>query len=267
MIALGRILAQQAVDHLFKARVYVRNQGSQHRGRLVNMRQVDGLQSIAGEGLAPRKQFEESHAQRVQIAAGVAFFALDLFRRHIERSAQPLARPGQHGGNVVGLGDPEIQHDGPAAAVDPDVRRLQVAMHHVAVAGPHQRLGHLPYHVQRFRTAQPPVPVQIALQILPLHIGHDQVMQAGPIADIEDFGDIGMPAQRGGGARLLYEPGDDGGLPGQLIGQDFYREQGSVDAMAGQKNFGHPTAPDPAQDLVFFTDGVFQPGPDGIPGR
>ena len=81
-------------------------------------------------GTLPRQHFVEHHAERIEIAAGIAALAFDLFRRNVVGRAHGLGEFGE--GEPAGFGtagDAEIDELDVVVFVDHYVFWLQVTMH------------------------------------------------------------------------------------------------------------------------------------------
>ena len=83
-------------------------------------------------GTSPGQHFVEHHAQRVDVAAGVAALGFHLLGRNVVRAcpwpAVSLAKVSRR--DALGAGDAEIDELHVVLRIDHDVFRLQIAVHH-----------------------------------------------------------------------------------------------------------------------------------------
>ena len=89
--------------------------------------------NVAGEHLV------QNHAKRIQVAARIDGFAFRLFRRHVLRRSERIARHRELGRLIEGFGDAKVDELRDLLAVfgrrEHDVVRLQVAMNDVVPVG------------------------------------------------------------------------------------------------------------------------------------
>ena len=85
----------------------------------------------AGKGHFARQHLVEHHAERVDVAAGIAALSFDLFGRNVVGRAHGRRELGEGDAAGAGVGgDAEIDELDVVVGVDHDVFGLQVAMHH-----------------------------------------------------------------------------------------------------------------------------------------
>ena len=58
--------------------------------------------------------------------------------------------------------------------------------------GPDEGVGNLASKVSGFAIAKGTVAFEVTVQILAINVRHDEVMQAGAFADVDDGDDVGM---------------------------------------------------------------------------
>ena len=145
--------------------------------------------------------------KRINVAAdvGVARVAGLLGRDVVERAERHAA--GRQIGGRIDLPQPRQAHVDQlrlAARRDQEVRRLDVAMHHVPFRGVGQGLGHLQRVTDGLGQGQRAAAVNQVANVDPLDELEDDVMQPAVFADIVDAGDV-LVVQAGGRLGLVLE--------------------------------------------------------------
>ena len=78
---------------------------------------------------------------------------------------------------------------------------------------------------------------------------HDDVGQAGGLADLVDGDDVGV-VERGGGPRLLREAAHAARVGGELLGQELDRDVAVEVVVARAPDLAHPPRAQPGEELV-----------------
>ena len=137
--------------------------------------------------------------------------------------------------------DPEVGHHG-VPALEQDVPRLDVAVHHPARVGVGQRVGHLAGERQGIGDRKRPSRSQSLAQRLALDVGHDVVEQAVGLAGIVQRKDVRV-GEPGGDLDLAEEPlGAE--RPGELGAEDLYGNRAMMAGIGCKVDGGHAPAPD-----------------------
>ena len=146
-------------------------------------------------------------SQAEQIGAGVDILAVQLLRSHVGRRTHSLSRFRQPIGSVGCSGQSEVEDAGSVGAgVEPDVRRLDVAMHQPAPVGGGQPGRHFAAQSNDLGNGQAAGSVQPRLQRLALQQRHDDERHAAILLDMENGHHIIMFDHRRGSG-LAQEAG------------------------------------------------------------
>ena len=176
LVTVRRPLGQQLQDDRLQV---ARDPRVEHPGgdRLVRRDLLDQLGGAAAlEGGAEGEQLVEGRAQAVEVGPAVDRADPGLLGAHVARGAEQAVVLGQA---RVGepSGEPEVGDPDEPAAVDQEVRRLDVAVDHAPVVGVPERLGGLAADL-----GDPPVigraPGRHVRRRLVLVVGRDRVGQA-----------------------------------------------------------------------------------------
>ncbi len=143
------------------------------------------------------EQPEEQDAERVDVGGGGDLGAGDLLGRRVggghrpHRGAGLLDREG-HRRRIEQLGDAEVEQLGLAFAVDQDVRRLEVAVHHQVLVGVGDRRADVDEELQPFLERQLVLlAVGVERQAVDV-LEHEVGAAVGGGAAFEKPGDVGM---------------------------------------------------------------------------
>ena len=137
---------------------------------------------VAGRGERHRR------APGVHVRGGAARLPLDHLGSQVAGGAHHQPGLGQPGG-VAGLGDTEVDHDGPVVG-EHHVARLQVAVHYARRVDRGQRLGHAVGEPAQPRTGQRPAGPHHLVQGGPGHEPRDDVGKLAGDVGVEDLGDV-----------------------------------------------------------------------------
>ena len=138
---------------------------------------------LAGEN------FVEHQAERIDVALHRDFFAGQLLRRHVGRSAVANL----FAGDFVGQrGQAEIGDHHVAAAVEHDVGRFQIAMQNTFGVRGGQARAQLARDFDGFVGRQAADAAQQRSQVFAIHVLHRQVRLAVDFAEIVNAADIGV---------------------------------------------------------------------------
>jgi hypothetical protein len=146
------------------------------------------------------------------------------------------------------LGDPEIEHLGPAIGRDHDVARLQVAVDDAALVRGGDGFGNRNGQPEELLKGQPARTSQ-AGQGLPLDELHRQEVHAAGFLDRVDRDDVGV-VEGGDGARLSLEPLESIGIAGQLGRQDLERHAAVEPGIVGLVDLAHAARAEGPDDPV-----------------
>ena len=200
-------------------------------------------------------EFEQHHADTVEIASRTDRLTTKAFGRHVGRRAHQTAGLGEV--RAVDAGDPEVGHLHAALVRQNDVGRLDVPVHDAARVGITQRLEHFPHDIEAFRITQPFPPLQEEAQLLALHVFHDDVVATFVIAHVVHGHDVRVLAA-GRGPRLAPEAVSH--LVGMPVRQDVRMQDldGHLpvdDRIVAQIDLPHGTLPQQGAHLVFAESG------------
>ena len=243
---LGGVGIEAAADGLFHHRVDIRGGGS-------HARQVDGflhleqLAHVLGvERFLAGEQLVEHQPQRVDIALGGDFRALQLLRRHVGRGA--VAHLGA--GKLVGDGgQSEIHDDHFAALVHHDVLRLQVAMDHAAVVRRGEPGAQLARRFEGLVGGQAADAQQQVGQVFAVHVFHGDERHAFDFADVVDAADVGV-GDLAGHAHFAVEPFQQTRVGRGFDGQEFERHRLAQHQVGGAIDLAHAAAAEQSDDAV-----------------
>jgi len=162
---------------------------------------VDGAR-IGGLGLDPHQQLRdggvavkwhrasdhlvEDQAEGVEIDAVIDLAARYLLRRHVAWRAQQLAAAGHVGRRRQRLRQAEIRDVGGAGSIDQDVVRLQIAMDDTFSVGGGEGLRDLAADRDGTIERQPALAAEDAVQILAIHEGHGDELEAVDFSQVVD---------------------------------------------------------------------------------
>ena len=151
----------------------------EHRG---DRRTLEG--KLAGE------RVEGDDAERVDVAAVIHRLTARLLGTHVLRGAENLA-DARHPGAVRDARDAEIGDEGAAGtALDQDVVRLDVAVHHALRVRVGQAPGHLAQNPRRLRRRQRSATPDALAERFAVDERHDEEDQVAHLFDREDGNDV-----------------------------------------------------------------------------
>ena len=177
LIAVGRILGMEPGDDRAKPVGYVWVDFENGPGRVIANAAQDCQVAFARKRRLSGTQDIQHAAQTEQVAAVIDGTAAGLFWSTVKGGAHENARIGQARIIRRGPGQTEIQDfQPPAPSLQPDVRRLDVAMDQAARVRRRQALGNLLPDAQHLGNWQPSFSFQALLQGFPLEKlhGHEQ---------------------------------------------------------------------------------------------
>ena len=148
----------------------------------------DRLVGAAAERQVPGGRERHRRAPGVHVRGRAARLALDHLGGQVAGRAHHQAGLGQPGG-VAGLGDAEVDDDGPVVG-EHHVARLQVAVHHARRVDRGQRLGHAVAEPAQPRAGQRAAGTHHLVQRGPGHEPRDDVGELAGDVGVEDFGDV-----------------------------------------------------------------------------
>ena len=142
------------------------------------LRHVGGVErAAAGEDLV------EHQAERVDVAARRDLAAGELLGRHVGRRAGAQHFAG--GAGEAEVGDPDL-----AAAVEHDVRRLEIAMDDAAIVRGGEPGADLPRELDRAVLREAADAAEQRREILAVHVFHREERVALEFADVVDAADV-----------------------------------------------------------------------------
>ena len=174
----------------------------------------DRLVGAAAERQVAGRGEHHRRAPRVHVRGGAALLPLDHLGGQVAGGAHDQPGLSQPGG-VAGLGDAEVDHDGPVVG-EHDVARLQVTVHHARRVDRGQRLGHAVGEPAQPQTGQRPA-------------GPHHLLQRGPGHEPRD--DVGVFAGHVGVQHLSHVRAADPAHGLDLAGQPAAR----IDALAAER--------------------------------
>lgn len=164
---------------------------------------------LALERRAAREHLVERGAEGVDVGQGgdARRAALRLLRAHVRgRPDGGAAHRERHGTREV-PGEPEVAEERAPLAVEQDVGRLHVAVHHPRRMGERQRPRQLRRDPRRLAARKRPLLRDALPQRAPLDEIHGEVHAVAVAADVVDLHEVGVAAHLG----------DDGGLPAEPL--------------------------------------------------
>jgi len=237
--ALFPLLLQRVEDDVIDARVH----GALSRGRCE-----------AADGQLAREHLIEDHAQRIDVRALVHILRmLQLFGRHVVGRAHGVAA-GSEGKLFPGLahqlGDAEVRDLHPAARVEQDILRLDVAVQDAFVMGELERLTNLRHQHHGLLRGEPARLHRLA-QVHAVNELHQQKEEPARLAEVIDRDDIRVvePGQNPG---LAVEAFGECGIGGQRLRQELERNQAVEPRLAGLEDDAHAALADDFQDFELW---------------
>src|SRR5262245_14958217 len=247
--ALRRALLAGAQDDRHQP---ARQVGAQARGvgdRAVQLL-VDDV--LALEWALARRHLVHRDAQRVEIRAPVDLAPQDLLGRHVLWRALGLRQA--LGAGLEHLADPEVHQLHAAVAGDQDVAGFDVAVDHVARVRVAQRqayvardFGHAPRRQRRLLA--PPAHAHHLAHGAALHVLHHDARLVADQRHVVHVHDVRV-VHGGGGARLLAEHADRGGIGAQLRGQELDGDRPLQLEVPGEMHDAHAAAADLVAQLI-----------------
>ncbi len=191
---------------------------AQRRRLLVEDLVEDGRNLGALKGPLESEQLEGQDAEREEIGAGVVGAAADLLGSEVGGGPEGDAGLGQRLLVLGELGDAEVHDLGGVVFEDPDVRRLDVAMHDAARVRVLESAGDLHQVEELLRQAQELAALDLAIEILAGEVLLDEVGDAvlesevvdrDDVAVVEIAGDLGLAHEALAGLGVLRGAGLD----------------------------------------------------------
>ena len=146
-------------------------------------RRVAFERRFAGEKLV------ENHAERVEVRLGVRGLTFDLLGGDVIGGSHHLARA-RHRRRVGGASDAEVHDPDDPAAVDHDVLRLEVPVHHALAVGFGEAAQHLLHERQRLGDGDFFFLVQHLAQVRPFDELHGEELRPLELAEVVDADDV-----------------------------------------------------------------------------
>jgi hypothetical protein len=147
------------------------------------------------------------------------------------------------------LGDPEVEQLGPAAGIDQNVPRFQVAVNHEVPIRFRDRLADMLEQLDP-RAKREPTAIAVVRDRQAVDVLHDEVEAAVLAAGVEQLGDVWV-VQRSENAALLFEARDQIiGLIGRI--DDFDRDLAAEGAVGSSSQIhpAHATRANHSHDFV-----------------
>ena len=197
-----------------------------------------------------RDQFEQDHAQRIEVTPGVGLVALDLFGAEVFRGSEDHSRLGQLESQALGrLGDAEISHldEGDAIGLgvaDQYVARLDVAVDQARGVGVGQGVGDLHADLHAHEDGQRPVVGGERREGLAPDELHDDVggaLRGDPGVEGGDHVGMGQP---GRGHRLAPEALQEQLVLGQVGVEHLHRHRSGQHVVVGLPDRRHSSLSD-----------------------
>ena len=185
-------------------------------GRRVDLLGDDGHGVGADERRAAGEELVEEGTERVQIGAGLDLLAQGLLGGHVRHRAHhhPLLGEAGAAGGDGGRGQAEVTETGRASLGEPDVGRLDIAVHDASFVGVFQRLGDLVGDAHGLGHRKPMV-LGAFEQVVDRSAGHVLAHDVGPavfVADVEHGDDVGVVAEAAHGLSFPAYPLEAGGV-------------------------------------------------------
>ena len=138
--------------------------------------------------------------------------ALHLFGRHVPRRAEQLARACHPARRALErLRKAEVRDPHLVAAIDEDVVRLEIAVHHALTVRGLERLGDLAADADRAVDREASFPAEGRVEVLAVHERHGDELQPADVSEIVDAQDVAVRHLRAE-QQLLLEALQDAGL-------------------------------------------------------
>ena len=199
LVAKGRVLLERALEHRLETRRQVRCQLCEGGRRCVHVGLHEIEAALGREGHSTGEQRVEQDPQRVDVGARVGLLAANLFGRHELGRAHELS----HLGHALGsqhAGDSEVHHLERAAALDHQVRALDVAVNDPALVGVTEAVQSLEEQRQAALERQARLRTQDLGERLTLDELHDHEQAEFVLHQAVEGGDVRVvePGQRAG---------------------------------------------------------------------
>ena len=191
-------------------------------------------------------------------AAAVISLRLDLLGRRVVDRADEDARLRQPalGGAAALLRDAEVhQVDAPGLVLDHHVRRLHVAVDHLARVRGVERARDLLEDRERLVRVVRAALLDQLLEVGALHVAHRDVDEALVVAGVVDRDDVRV-VDRGDRLRLADEALAEVGAAAELGRERLQRRLALEQQVLGLVDEAHAAAPEQAGDAVAGEDGV-----------
>ena len=190
-------------------------------------------------GQAPGDQLVGDHAERVEVRRGAGLLAARLLGGEVGGGAQHRAHLGD--ARLLGrLGDPEVGELDLALERAQQVAGLDVAVHHPVAVRVVQALARLLDDRGGLLHLDPPLSRRISAHELALDVlHHDEVLVGALVqAGVEHLHDVGVhqPRRR---LRLALEARDEGGILGEVLGEQLHRDAALQTQVEGEVHGGH----------------------------
>ena len=183
----ARVLLETAQDHALDGGVEAREDVRRRRRRLLLVLAAHLGERRRVEGALARRDLVEDEAERVEVAPHGRRLARELLGRHVRRRARDLS-------DVRGLlgrdGEAEVRDPHPPAAVEHDVRRLEVAVEDALLVRGVEARAELPRDVDRLVHGQVADPLEEGREVFAVHVLHREKMAALDLADVVNAADV-----------------------------------------------------------------------------
>ena len=248
--SLGRVLREAAEDDFGHGRWRVRVDESRvarlglHALQQLLDRRVALERHRAGDHLV------EDQAESVEVDAVIDGSSFHLLRRHVSGRAEQLAGACHGGiGRQQRLREAEVRDVRGACLVDEDVVRLQVAMDHAFGVCRGERLRHLPGDADRARQRQAAFAAEDRVQVLAVHVGHRDELQALDVAEVVNPEDVLVRDLRAE-QQLLLEALHGGGVGDEAGPDDLDGDVAIELAVVRLVDAAHPAFAEGVLDVV-----------------
>ena len=228
---------EAAQDDTLHRRIEVADQGRWTQWRAFPLGADEAGQGVGFERQLTGEDFIQHQAERVNIALDGDLFTGQLLRRHVGRSAVADFGTFDFSGQP---GESEIGEEHLAAAIQHDVRGLQVAVEDALLVRGGEPGAEFARDFEGLIGGQPANPAEQGAEVFAIHVLHGEEILTLQLAEVIDAADVGM-GHLARHAHLIAETRERLFVSGEGLREEFEGYLLFQDQVVGAVHLAHPS--------------------------